>query len=47
MVIIRFSNHMITENVQVFDHQKERDPDPLGLDNDLFVVLHFNGYYEL
>jgi hypothetical protein len=33
--------------VTVSDHHKPKEDDPLGLQDDLFVTLDFNGYYEL
>ena len=34
----------LPQHVEVHHQQEEKKPDPLGLDNDLFVVLHFNGF---
>lgn len=37
----------LPQYIDVHADKVEKKPDPLGLANDLFVVLHFNGYYEL
>jgi hypothetical protein len=37
----------IPQHVEVHENHSPKEPDPLGLHDDLFVVLHFNGYYEL
>jgi hypothetical protein len=36
----------LPQHVEVSDNYKPKEEDRLGLRDDLFVTLHFNGYYE-
>jgi hypothetical protein len=37
----------LAQHIEVHQNHDDKEPDPLGLHDDLFVILHFNGYYEL
>jgi hypothetical protein len=37
----------LPQQVDVLENAQEKKADPLGLRSDLFVILHFNGSYEL
>lgn len=37
----------LPQHIDLLHNQVARKPDRLGLDSDLFVILHFNGHYEL
>jgi hypothetical protein len=37
----------LPQYIDVHDNKSAKKPDELGLADDLFVTLHFNGYYEL